>query len=80
MKCEMLRSITGHESRITAICFSEDDQFIFTSSKDRTVKKWNLDDLTMKKSFNNFDSEVNCIVLSKDNRYILSAFEKEIIM
>ena len=39
---ELLRIISGHQSAITDLDFSPDDQFLLTASRDRTARVWDI--------------------------------------
>ena len=51
----LLRTLTGHENKVTSACFTRDLQYILTTSFDRTFKLWkmnqsagdNLEDVAM---------------------------------
>ena len=38
----LLRTLTGHENKVTSVCFTRDLQYLMTTSFDRTFKLWNM--------------------------------------
>lgn len=58
----IVRIISGHQSAITAIDFSPDNQRILTASRDATVRVWDI-----------FDSKKFPIVLDDHNDWVMTA-------
>jgi len=38
----LLRTLTGHENKVTSACFTSDLKYILTTSFDRTFKLWRM--------------------------------------
>ena len=61
---KILDSFRGHEKEITQVQFYNDDNFIITSSLDKTVKLWN--NKTIVSSFDGHESGVSRFILYND--------------
>jgi WD40 repeat protein len=43
LQCDQISTFTGHADRLVSVEFSPDEKTLATSSRDRTIKLWNLD-------------------------------------
>ncbi len=77
-----LKTFTGHTGYITSMSFSPDNQYIISSSKDKTVKLWSIKTGTEIRTFTGHENEVYSAIFSpaclsdpKGGKYILSSGE-----
>ncbi|MEO1050101.1 MAG: High-affnity carbon uptake protein Hat/HatR [Bacteroidota bacterium] len=73
-------SFIGHKSQIDDIKFSNDDQFLATASKDKSVRLWNLDKPNEQPiTLRDHPDWVWTIAFSPDNQQILAGTQERII-
>ncbi|PZD71246.1 hypothetical protein C1752_07255 [Acaryochloris thomasi RCC1774] len=72
----VVKTWTGHSSRINDITFSPDQQYILTASADRTVKMWRLDG-TLIRTFSGHREGVTGVQISPDGTLIASSSSKQ---
>lgn len=58
--------ISAHKDYINDIIWDPKDQYLASSSKDSTVKIWNLDPMTFKTTLSNHTGSVNTMISSSD--------------
>lgn len=67
------QQLRGHTSRITGIDFSNNGSLMASSSYDKTVRLWQMDDLkTLPIIFDDHGEWVTSIMFTKDDKYIIS--------
>jgi len=70
---ELKQTLRGHTSRITGIDFSNDGSLMASSSYDKTVRLWHMDDLkTLPIVFDDHDAWVTSVMFTKDDKYVVS--------
>ncbi len=62
----------GHLKPINAVAFSTDSRFVFSGSRDATLKLWDAAMGKEIRSFKNVKEEINSIAVSPDGLYILT--------
>jgi len=67
-----LTVICAHIKRVSGICFSNDENYVFSSSWDKTVKQWDTKDSTLIRTFEGHERGVNCVVVGSDDSYLCS--------
>ncbi len=61
------------------LCLSQDEKLLISSSKDKTIKIWDLKNLKLKKSLNAHEDSIRSICISPDNNFIISSsFDKTV--
>jgi WD40 repeat protein len=65
------QTLTGHEDYVTTLAFSSDGMQLISSSRDRTVRLW---DLARQEGFNTYPHGYATLAVSfsKDSRYLVS--------
>ena len=72
-----VEQLVGHTSKVNAIRFSSDNQFIATASSDKTVRLWNVKNLTDQPiTLTDFDQWAVSLSFSPDNSKILVGTER----
>ncbi|MFO0979315.1 MAG: serine/threonine-protein kinase [Planctomycetaceae bacterium] len=69
---EKLKTLKGHESRITSACFSLDGKYILSGSYDHTIKLWNAETGDEIKTLEGHEGAVSGVCFSPDGTRILS--------
>ena len=70
----LLNSFDGHSGKIKSVVFSPDENFVISSSNDKTLKVWNREKNEL--AFNiNMDSVVNTFSISLDGSCIITGSE-----
>jgi WD40 repeat protein len=69
-KC--LRTFTGHNKMVYAVCLSDDSRFALSGSEDCTLKLWEVATGKCLRTFTGHNSCINSVCLSVDNRFALS--------
>lgn len=64
-------NLVGHENTVTALTLSDSKKFLFSSSFDFTVRKWNLEDCTCDKIIK-YDPGIQNILLPMIDDYLLT--------
>jgi guanine nucleotide-binding protein subunit beta-2-like 1 protein len=66
------RSMGGHSECVSDVCLSSDGQFCLSSSWDKTMRLWDLNNGTTVRKFSGHTKDVNSVAFSGDNRQIVS--------
>ncbi|RPH30586.1 MAG: High-affnity carbon uptake protein Hat/HatR [Bacteroidales bacterium] len=67
------QQLRGHTGRITGIEFSNDGSMLASSSYDKSVRVWQMDDLkTLPIVFDDHGSWATSVIFTKDDKYIIS--------
>ena len=72
--------IDAHDRKVTGICFSNDEKYVFSSSWDETLKQWSVQDQQLVKTFTGHDREVTCVTVSSDDRYLFSGSKDRLVL
>ena len=51
LTCVRKAVIDAHEKKVTGVCFSNDEKYVFSSSCDKTLKQWSVLDQSLVKTF-----------------------------
>ncbi len=70
---ELVRNLSGHEDRVMALAFSNDNLHIASYSRDKTIKLWDVWSGQEIFSIDNQYQDLNSIVFSPDGRLLASA-------
>lgn len=62
------RQLTGHNNFVSDLALSQDNNFVLSSSWDKTLRLWDLKDGKTIKQFNGHTKEVFSVGFSPDNR------------
>jgi len=74
-----LRSLTGHNHFVTDLTMSKDNNYVISSSWDKTLRLWDINQGRCLESFVGHAKEVSSVCFSFDNRQIFSGgFENNI--
>ncbi len=63
----------GHNAAIKAVTYSKDGKYLFTGSRDKTIKLWEIATGRELRSFYGHGSTINDLAVSPDGRHILSS-------
>lgn len=69
---EETRSFKAHDSEITQIVFPENEQFFFTTAKDKTIKQWATKTLKLIHTYEGHDNIVSHIDVTPDGETLVS--------
>lgn len=69
----------GHSDDVLTMAISADSRFVFTGSKDNTIKAWDIRSGREIKTFTGHTKQVNSIVVTKDNRLLISGSSDETV-
>ena len=70
----LLYALEGHTKEVMSLGFSKDGKKMISSSKDCTVRVWDVETGTMLSLFNNEDGYFdNCVLFSDDGKRVVSA-------
>lgn len=69
---EETRSFKAHDSEITQIVFPENEQFFFTTAKDKTIKQWDTKTLKLVHTYKGHESIVSHIDVTPDGKVLAS--------
>jgi WD40 repeat protein len=64
--------IKGHEDAVSTIAYSPDGQYLASGSHDKTVKLWNVSDLSCKTVFTGHTSHVRSVCCSPSGKILAS--------
>jgi len=67
-----LKSLKGHSHFVSGIAISKDNNFVISSSWDKTLRLWDLSTFKTKQLFSGHTKDVLCTSFSNDNRMIFS--------
>jgi len=71
---EEQKKLEGHPREITCISISDDDEYLISASKDRSVRVWDLDKSSEAVILRDVLSEVTAIIMSNDLSFAFLAF------
>jgi WD40 repeat protein len=63
----------GHASTITSVVMTKDNRYIISSSKDKTIKIWDVASNTLIRTLSGHSAGINMIALSPDDKLLASA-------
>lgn len=63
----------GHNAAIKAVTYSKDGKYLFTGSRDKTIKLWEISTGRELRSFFGHESTINDLALSPDGKQLLSS-------
>ncbi|KYC40002.1 hypothetical protein WA1_29020 [Scytonema hofmannii PCC 7110] len=69
---QLIKTLTGHEKRVTSISFSPDNEIIASGSADKTIKLWRLADGKLLKTLSGHNDEVTSVGFSRDGKMLAS--------
>lgn len=75
-----LKTLNGHEHTVGSIEFSIDGNFIYSCSRDKTIKFWELSTGNCKKTFTGHTEWVRCISLNSSGNLLASCSDDESII
>ncbi|HEY1047017.1 MAG TPA: WD40 repeat domain-containing protein [Bacteroidia bacterium] len=67
------KSIPGHYAAVTTLSFSKNGKFLVSSSKDFSIKVWNLDTAGKDKTFNLHTQNITAAFLDPSCKYLISS-------
>ncbi len=67
-----MQVLKGHTNVVNSVTFSKDNRFIISSSDDRTIKIWDLENGKEAHTLKGHDKAVNSVVFSKNYQLIIS--------
>jgi guanine nucleotide-binding protein subunit beta-2-like 1 protein len=70
---QALKQLTGHNHFVSDLSLSQDNNFLISSSWDKTLRLWDLRTGVATKKFYGHTKEVFAVAFSSDNRQIISA-------
>ena len=65
--------LCGHNGDITKIASLQNEQLLLTSSKDNTLRLWNLDTFQCIHNFEGHNDWIRDFTISQDEKYVFSA-------
>ncbi|OCR02845.1 hypothetical protein BCD67_16335 [Oscillatoriales cyanobacterium USR001] len=68
----LIRVLAGHGDKVTQVSWSPDSKTLASSSYDKTVRLWRIDDLPLK-TLEGHKDRVQCVIFSPDGQIIASA-------
>ncbi|NEQ24247.1 MAG: protein kinase [Microcoleus sp. SIO2G3] len=66
----MLKALSGHRDRVTALSITADSRFLISSSEDRTVRLWDMNSGELLREFTGALAAVTAIAISPDGQTI----------
>ena len=75
-----MAALTGHTDIVFGICFSNDSEHVFSASKDKYVKQWNVKDLKLVKTFEGHEGSVKCLAIASDDKFLFSGSRDNFII
>jgi WD40 repeat protein len=76
----LLKCFNQHTELITSICVTEDSKKLISSSKDTTIKIWDIETGECLKTLDDHKKSVNCIISIPNNKFISGSWDKTIKM
>jgi WD40 repeat protein len=70
---KLLIEIKGHDKSVRSLCWSKDGAYIFSGSRDMTIRKWQSIDGKELVVLRGHTSAISSICLSPDERHLVSA-------
>ncbi|NEO00261.1 MAG: WD40 repeat domain-containing protein [Moorea sp. SIO3I7] len=77
-EAQLTQLISGHRSDVNSLAISPDSQTLISSSKDKTIKFWNLRDGRLQKTIKDFTRTPSSLVISADGKRLAAATERQI--
>lgn len=59
--------------------FSPDSQTLISASQDKTIKRWDLNNMTVLQTFSDHDAPVNSVAVSADGNQLVSGSWDKIV-
>jgi WD40 repeat protein len=72
LKIRLVNTYQEHYTSVLSVCFSPDDEYAVSGSKDGSIKLWDIHKQRSIKTFTEHASSVNSVFFSPDGEYIIS--------
>jgi WD40 repeat protein len=69
----LVRTLTGHQSFVSAVAITSDNKYVISASCDNTLKVWNWQTGEQLRTLTGHSGSVNAVVITSDNKYAISA-------
>src|ERR1700710_1102794 len=67
------RIFQGHQGSVMCLAFSPDQAMLATSSRDKTIKLWDVKTGELKQTLTGHTLDVYCVTFSRDGKLLVSA-------
>ena len=68
----LLRTLSGHTGWVHSVCASTDGKFVFSGSRDKTIRVWSFADGKLLHTLNGHTDEVSSVHAAADGHHLLS--------
>ena len=75
----LMADLHGHSSDVSSVCVSPDGRFLFSSSRDNTIKMWDLSSSSCVSTLEGHSSYVTSVCVSPDGRFLFSSSDDKTI-
>jgi WD40 repeat protein len=64
--------LQAHTDDVYCVAISSDNKYVVSSSKDNTLRVWNLNNKMQESVLQGHTGFVNCVAITSDNKYVVS--------